>query len=113
MDYRKNSPFWDSENDKILFDELREYRKARLESEFENCDTQWELEELRDGLHKLQKAHHFSFRPFIKRLNKKISEMETPEESDKDSFAPPTHNSPKHDVLNEAEIKTLFATLIE
>jgi hypothetical protein len=113
LDYRKACLFWQSADDHLLFDELKEYRRRVVSDEYDNSESLSDLQDLRDGLRTLQKSHRIYFRRTITRLNAKIAEREGEPEDDDYQYTPPTRSAAKQDVLNEPEIRDLFSTLVD
>ncbi len=112
MDYRKQGQSWPDSDEAAFQERLRRYLQDGIDEEASYCDTASQLEELRDGLTRVQKEHGIGLNDQIAMVESRLEDFVEPEVDDvpyeDHSFSP----TPRvRDVADDEEIRNLFRTL--
>lgn len=118
LDYRAVCAAWSHMDEGLFQAALKEYLETGLEYEIDGCDRADQLQELRNGLIRIQRKHGISFRKVIARLKRQIArrqEMEEPEDDDEssDRYHSPLPTRRPEEPANEEQIRHLFGSLLE
>lgn len=112
LEYSQRVPNWEEWHELLLQDELAHYRANGIDEEAGDCDSLSDLEELRDGLLRMQKDRDISFASEIRIVESYLENYDKPERYDspyEDHSFPEDYRPP--DVPDDEEIRNLFRTL--